>query len=98
MPISKDEVQRIADLAKLSIGDDELEKFAEQFQEILEYFTQLESVPTDEDQATYHVLDVENFATPFREDDVRPSLNSKDAMKNAPDQSEDHFRVPGVIE
>lgn len=98
MPITKEEVRRIADLAKLSIQDDELERFAEQFQKILDYFTQLESVPTDEDDATYHVLDGENFATPFRDDEVRPSLSSEDALKNAPDQAEDHFRVPGVIE
>lgn len=98
MPISKDEVRRIADLAKLSIEEEELGRFAEQFQEILDYFTQLEGVPTDEDEATYHVLDLEDLKTPFRDDQVRPSLSSKEALKNAPEKSEDHFRVPGVIE
>lgn len=98
MPISKDEVRRIADLAKLSIEEEELERFAEQFQEILDYFTQLEGVPTEQDEATYHVLESEKLQTPLREDQVRPSLKTDEALKNAPEESEDHFRVPGVIE
>ena len=98
MPISKDEVRRIADLAKLSIEEKELERFAEQFQEILDYFTQLESVPTEKDEATYHMLESESLQTPFREDQIRASLKVEEALKNAPDESEDHFRVPGVIE
>ncbi len=98
MPISTGEVEKIADLAKLKFDPQELERFVDQFQEILEYIAKLEAVPTEEVEPTYQALEQEDLATPTREDEVKPCFPVGTALANAPDSSEDHFRVPPVIE
>ncbi|MCZ6485596.1 MAG: Asp-tRNA(Asn)/Glu-tRNA(Gln) amidotransferase subunit GatC [Acidobacteria bacterium] len=98
MPISTGEVEKIADLAKLKFDAQELERFVDQFQEILEYIAKLEAVPTEEVEPTYQALEQEDLATPTREDEVKPCFPVGTALANAPDSSEDHFRVPPVIE
>ncbi len=98
MPISTGEVEKIADLAKLKFDPQELERFVDQFQEILEYIAKLEAVPTEEVEPTYQALEQEDLATPTREDEVKPCFPVGTALANAPDSSEDHFRVPPVID
>ena len=95
MPIGTREVEKIAELAHLKFDREELERFVGHFQQILEYFTQLETVST-EAVSTENVE--EKLATPTREDETRPSLPVATALDNAPDPSGDHFRVPPVIE
>ncbi len=92
-----DEVKKIADLSKLTYSPDELERFVHHFQEILDYFEHLNSVPTEGIAPTYHAL--EGFSgTPFRADQTRSSLASADAVSNAPQEVDGQFRVPRVIE
>ena len=98
MPIGTREVEKIADLAHLKFDPQELERFVDQFQEILEYFAQLEEVPTEDVEPTYQALEQEDLATPTREDEVQSCFPVETALANAPDSSEDHFRVPPVIE
>jgi len=98
VPISTGEVEKIADLAKLKFDPQELERFVDQFQEILEYIAKLEAVPTEEVEPTYQALEQEDLATPTREDEVKPCFPVGTALANAPDSSEDHFRVPPVID
>ena len=98
MPISTGEVEKIADLAKLKFDPQELERFVDQFQEILEYIAKLEAVPTEGVEPTYQALEQEDLATPTREDEVKPCFPVGTALANAPDSSEDHFRVPPVID
>jgi aspartyl-tRNA(Asn)/glutamyl-tRNA(Gln) amidotransferase subunit C len=98
VPISTGEVEKIAGLAKLKFDPQELERFVDQFQEILEYIAKLEAVPTEEVEPTYQALEQEDLATPTREDEVKPCFPVGTALANAPDSSEDHFRVPPVID
>jgi len=96
MAVSIDEVKKIAALAKLQYDAAELDSFVAHFQEILDYFAQLSSVPTDEVPPTYHALEV--LGTPYRQDETRQSLPREAAVANAPEQSDYQFRVPKVIE
>ncbi len=97
MAISTEEVEKIADLSHLRFTPQELQLFVDQFQKILDYCAQLEALPTDDVKPTYHALDQER-ATPLREDQVKTSFSSKQALANAPDSSDEYFRVPAVIE
>ncbi len=90
MSISTREVEKIAELAHLKFDPQELERFVGHFQQILEYFAQLEAVSTENVE--------EKLATPTREDEAKPSLPVATALENAPDPSGNHFRVPPVIE
>ena len=97
MAISTEEVEKIADLSHLRFTPQELQLFVDQFQKILDYCAQLEALPTDDVEPSYHALDQER-ATPLREDQVKTSFSSKQALANAPDSRDEYFRVPAVIE
>jgi len=98
VPIDASEVERIATLAKLKITREDSERFALQFQQILDYFTHLENIPTTDIDPTYHALEVERLETPLREDQSTDSLPIEDVMANAPSAVENQFKVPKVIE
>ncbi len=98
MPIGTREVEKIAELAHLKFDPQELEQFVGHFQQILEYFTQLEAVSTEDVQSAHQAVEGKKLATPTREDEVRPSLPVATALANSPESSEDHFQVPPVIE
>lgn len=93
-----DEVDRIADLARLDFGGPERDRFIPTFEQILDYFRQLEEIETGGIEPTYHALDEAESGTPLRADSDRPSLPVEEALRNAPHAREGHFRVPKVIE
>ena len=94
MTIGRDEVLRIAGLAKLDLdsADDSL---TESLQSILDYVAMLDELDVSNVEPT-------NFgtagATCLREDEPRPGLSADEALRNAPDDSKGLFRVPGVLE
>jgi aspartyl-tRNA(Asn)/glutamyl-tRNA(Gln) amidotransferase subunit C len=97
MAISDQEVEKIADLSHLRFTPEELQHFVDQFQKILDYFAQLQKLSTENVPPTYHALP-EELATPMREDKVKSSFSTEQALANAPDATEKYFRVPAVIE
>ena len=94
MSITIKDVEHIAKLAKLEFSDAEKEKFTHQFNDILKYIEQLNSLDTSDVEPLSHVIELQNV---FREDIVRPSIPTEEALKNAPDKTEEHFKVPKVI-
>ena len=94
MSVAIKDVEHIAKLAKLEFSDTEKEKFTHQFNDILKYMEQLNSLDTSNVEPLSHVIELQNV---FREDSVRPSIPTEEALKNAPDKTEEHFKVPKVI-
>jgi aspartyl-tRNA(Asn)/glutamyl-tRNA(Gln) amidotransferase subunit C len=95
MKISKDDVIKVSELARLEVKEEELDKFTEQLGNILEYIEQLNELDTNNVEPTSHVL---NIATPLREDKVVEWLNIEEVLQNAPESEDDFFVVPQVIE
>jgi aspartyl-tRNA(Asn)/glutamyl-tRNA(Gln) amidotransferase subunit C len=96
--ISRAEVVKIADLAKLHFSEEELDAFTVQFQHILDYIEQLKQVNVEDIEPTSHVSLTADFEKHiFREDDVKSSLPVEESLANAPDAGAGHFRVPKVI-
>jgi aspartyl-tRNA(Asn)/glutamyl-tRNA(Gln) amidotransferase subunit C len=96
--ITRAEVLKIAALAHLQFSEPELEDFTAQFQHILNYIEKLKEVEVDGVAPTSHVAMVGLAEMPvFREDEVHPSLPAEEALMNAPDRGDDHFRVPKVL-
>lgn len=91
----KIDVEHIAHLARLSIAGEEKEKFGTQLNSILTYVEKLKELDTTGVEPTSHVLEISNV---MREDELRPSLSRYDALMNAPDRSEEFYRVPKIIE
>ena len=98
MSITRTEILKIADLAKLHFSEEELDAFVPQFQGILDYIEQLKEANIEEVEPTSHVSLTADFEKHmFREDAVRDSLPVEESLANAPDPGSGHFRVPKVI-
>jgi len=94
MPLTKEQVEHIAVLARLKLSPQEIEKFTHELTVILEYVDQLKSVNTDGVEPKDQFITAENV---FRSDKVRPSLPREQALACAPDKDDEFFRVPKVI-
>ena len=98
MSITRAEISKIAELAKLQFSDEELDTFTVQFQRILDYIEQLKEVSVEGIEPTSHVSLTAGFEKHmFREDEVKPSLPVEESLANAPDPGSGHFRVPKVL-
>ncbi len=95
MSLTLEEVLHIANLARLELSEDELERYLGQLSAILEYFQQLESVDTEQVPPTASVSDEQ---TALREDQARPGLTLDELLQNAPESDERLFHVPPVFE
>jgi aspartyl-tRNA(Asn)/glutamyl-tRNA(Gln) amidotransferase subunit C len=95
MSLSIDEVAKIAMLARLRIGPDELSTFTGQLSAIVEYVAQLQALDTSGVEPLAHGLEVRNV---FRDDVRGPSLPREEALANAPKRDEQAFLVPAVLE
>ena len=89
------EIEKIAELARLSLKPEEKGKLQKDLESILAYVEQLKSVNTDHVEPTSHVLNLENV---FRKDETRPSDIREDVLKHAPRREGNFFKVPKVIE
>ncbi len=98
MAISRSEVLKIADLAKLHFSEEELDAFSLQFQRILDYIEQLKEVDITGVEPTSHVSMAEGSEKClFREDEVKESLSVAESLANAPEAGNGHFKVPKII-
>ncbi|MBI5026096.1 MAG: Asp-tRNA(Asn)/Glu-tRNA(Gln) amidotransferase subunit GatC [Nitrospirae bacterium] len=89
------DIEHIAILARLKLTDEEKRLFSRQLGSIIEYMGKLNELDTASIEPTSHVLPVKNV---FREDELRPSLHKDKALQNAPDKTDDFYRVPKIIE
>jgi aspartyl-tRNA(Asn)/glutamyl-tRNA(Gln) amidotransferase subunit C len=95
MAISKEQVQHVAQLARLALTEKEVEQFTTQLNDILHFAEKLNELDTENVEPTSHVLPLANV---LREDEVRPSIPRDKALANAPDKQDGMFRVPAVFE
>jgi aspartyl-tRNA(Asn)/glutamyl-tRNA(Gln) amidotransferase subunit C len=93
--LSLEEVEHIAELARLGLSDAEKETFRDQLSDILDYADILNRLDTRGVPPTASALPV---STVMRRDELRPSLPTEEAMANAPDAEYDQFRVRAVLE
>lgn len=94
MSITKKDVEYIARLARLRFKDEELENFTHQLNEILTYVEKLNELDTKNVEPLSHPVENVNV---FRSDELKKSISTEEALKNAPSRSDEHFKVPKVI-
>ena len=95
MKLSREEVLRIARLARLGLSDEEINKMQEQMSNILANFEILEQVDTADVPPTAQSIALRNVMS---DDEVAPSLPPDDILANAPRKEDDFFRVRAVLE
>jgi aspartyl-tRNA(Asn)/glutamyl-tRNA(Gln) amidotransferase subunit C len=94
MPISKEQVARVAGLARLRLTPDELDKFSRDLSRIVDYVACLDRVDTRGIDVGMQ-SDLPRRA--LRDDIARPSLAVDEALRNAPEIKDTYFIVPRVI-
>lgn len=95
MKITREEIEHIALLARLSLSEEEKNLFGSQLSGILDYMEKLNELDTRAVEPTSHVLSLNNVT---RDDMPVPSILREDALMNAPSHTEKFFRVPKIIE
>ena len=95
MPVSREDVEYVAKLARIELTEDEKDTLTSQLSSILGHIEKLNELDIEGVEPTFHVLDVTNV---FREDEVRPSLPTEETLKNAPARDGDFFKVPKILE
>ncbi|MFC1717997.1 Asp-tRNA(Asn)/Glu-tRNA(Gln) amidotransferase subunit GatC [Candidatus Poribacteria bacterium] len=93
--ITIQEVEHVANLARLTFDEEQKEKLAEQLAEILDYIEQLNELDTEKVEPTSHAIPVKNVVRP---DVVAPSLTQDEALANAPSNVGGLFEVPKIVE
>ncbi len=95
MSLTPEQVRHIARLARLGLEDAEVDRFASQLSEILDYFERLRQVDTEGVPPTAHTLPLHNV---FRDDQPAPSMDPEQTLANAPQREDDLFRVRAVLD
>lgn len=97
MKITRETVLYVADLAHLELSESEIETYLPQLDQILTYVEKLNSLDTSGVDPLAQVV-AAGTRTPWRDDQVRQSGVTEDALAAAPDARPPFFRVPKVIE
>jgi aspartyl-tRNA(Asn)/glutamyl-tRNA(Gln) amidotransferase subunit C len=94
MSISRQDIEKVALLARLQLSESELESMTDELAQVVAYVDLLAEVNTDGVEPMAHAVELTNV---FEDDVVRPSLPRDAALDNAPHHDERGYLVPAVL-
>src|SRR5436190_23764096 len=94
MSISRQDIEKVALLARLQLTDDELSRMTVELAQIVGYVDQLGEVDTEGIEPMAHAIETANV---FRDDEVVQSLPREEALANAPHRDKRGYLVPAVL-
>lgn len=89
------ELERLADLARLSLAGEDREQLNEELEQIIGYMSMLDGLDTDGVEPMHHVIPLKNI---LREDFISPSPPRELLLQNAPDTDGECWLVPRAVE
>lgn len=92
--MSSEEVARLASLARIELTDDEIARFAGEFDAILDAVASVSEVASDDVPATSYPIPMTNV---FRKDEVTETLTQEEALSGAPEAADGRFVVPQIL-
>ena len=92
--ITKEEVKKVAHLARLELNENEINNHAEQLEKILDYIRQLEKIDTDDVPCTTRAIEVINV---FRKDEKKNFDCNEEILGLAPSKEDKYFKVPKIM-
>lgn len=95
MALSRDDVAKVAVLARLRLAPEELTTFTGQLSSIVDFVAQLQALDTAQVEPLAHGVELTNV---FRQDVRGPALDREAALANAPRRDKEGFLVPAVLE
>ncbi|NIG57067.1 Asp-tRNA(Asn)/Glu-tRNA(Gln) amidotransferase subunit GatC [Chitinophaga sp. Cy-1792] len=94
MEVNDTLVQQLADLSRLEFSAEEKKEFTGDLQRMISFVDKLNELDTTNVQPLLHLTEDYNV---FREDVVTGSISREEGLKNAPDATEEYFKVPKII-
>ena len=95
MKVTKEVLDNVAVLSRLSIAEEDTDRYLGQMDKILTYMDNLSALDTENVKPTTYALPMQNV---FRKDEVKESLDREAALQNAPLKEDGYFKVPKVLE
>ena len=92
--ITKEEVKKVANLARLELNEDEINNHVEQLEKILEYVKQLEKINTNDVPCTTRAIEVINA---FRKDEKKKYDLTEELLELSPSREDKFFKVPKIM-
>jgi aspartyl-tRNA(Asn)/glutamyl-tRNA(Gln) amidotransferase subunit C len=92
--LGRDEVAHVASLARLSLSEEELERFTGQLARVIEHARDVASLDVGHVEPTAHPLPLRNV---LRADEVTPSLDRAEVLAAAPESEDGRFKVPRIV-
>ena len=92
--ITKEEVKKVAHLARLELNENEINNHAQQLEKILDYIKQLEKIDTDDVPCTTRAIEVVNV---FRKDEKKNYASNEELLELGPSREDNYFKVPKII-
>ena len=93
--INREEVHKVAHLARLELTPEEEAQFTTQLGDILDYFEQLSQLDVTNVEPTTRAIDVSNITRP---DTLIPGQDRDRILAGAPEQEGDFFKVPKIMD
>ena len=94
MEINKEEILHIAKLADIKIKENEIDEYAKNLQDILNFAQIINNVNTDNVEES---IGTANNFNVFRRDEIKEFEDKESLLQNAPEQEEGMFKIPKVI-
>lgn len=94
MIVSREEILHIAKLADLNIKDEEIDEYAKNLQDILNFVDILNSIDTENVEESIGTVNNTNV---FRKDEIKEFGDRDILLQNAPEQEDYMFKIPKVI-
>lgn len=93
-PIDESMVRHIGKLSRIELTDEQVQTFARQLGDVLEYFDKLQQLDTENVAPMAHAVELTNV---LADDTPREGLSTEQALTNAPQRQGEFFRVPKVL-
>ena len=94
MEINKELILKVAKNARLNLTEDEVKEFIPQFKEVLNSFSELDKVKTDNVKPSFHPTEIKNSV---REDNPKDCVPQKEILKNAKHKKDPYFLGPKAL-
>ena len=94
MEINKELILKVAKNARINLTENETEEFVPQFKEILNAFSELDKVKTDNVKPSFHPIDIKNA---FREDSPKECVPIEELLNNTKNKKDHYFLGPKVL-
>ena len=94
MSLTRQEVERIAHLARLALTEAEIAQYQQQLSAVLDYAEMLNELELEGIEPTAHAITRRNVV---RDDVIEPSLSMEDVLGNAAQHEQNQFYVQAVL-